>query len=149
MHSFIKYDSLEGYRRRSISPSRDYSLAREQHGPPPQPTAHTRASKGERRRGPTAGETLSPSSRRPFLNHIPEHPRQQHLLTSRVPAISFFIHDPTLPISLSLPTNTDTMADNVESLIELPKEFIKDGVQFMNKCQKRTSIRGPNCSKQR
>ncbi|CEJ81754.1 Putative Protein translocation complex subunit SSS1 [[Torrubiella] hemipterigena] len=28
------------------------------------------------------------------------------------------------------------MADQVESLIELPKEFIKDGVQFINKCQK-------------
>ena len=35
------------------------------------------------------------------------------------------------------------MADNVESLIELPKEFIKDGVQFMNKCQKRTSPAAP------
>ncbi|KAJ2973375.1 hypothetical protein NQ176_g6646 [Zarea fungicola] len=28
------------------------------------------------------------------------------------------------------------MSDSVESLIEVPKEFIKDGVQFMNKCQK-------------
>ncbi|GJN73034.1 hypothetical protein JDV02_001622 [Purpureocillium takamizusanense] len=28
------------------------------------------------------------------------------------------------------------MADNVEGLIDVPREFLKDGVQFINKCQK-------------
>ncbi|EGX90608.1 protein translocase, putative [Cordyceps militaris CM01] len=29
------------------------------------------------------------------------------------------------------------MADHVENLIDVPKEFIREGIQFMNKCQKR------------
>ncbi len=33
------------------------------------------------------------------------------------------------------------MADNVEGLIDVPREFLKDGVQFINKCQKRESAR--------
>lgn len=33
--------------------------------------------------------------------------------------------------------NQPTMSDQVESLIDVPKEFVKEGVQFMNKCQKR------------
>ncbi|KAJ6445710.1 secE/SeC61-gamma subunits of protein translocation complex domain-containing protein [Purpureocillium lavendulum] len=33
---------------------------------------------------------------------------------------------------------TVAMADNVEGLIDVPREFLKDGVQFINKCQKRT-----------
>ncbi|KJZ76636.1 Putative protein transport protein Sec61 subunit gamma [Hirsutella minnesotensis 3608] len=28
------------------------------------------------------------------------------------------------------------MADQIESFVEVPKEFVKDGVQFINKCQK-------------
>ncbi|KYK55439.1 protein translocation complex subunit SSS1 [Drechmeria coniospora] len=28
------------------------------------------------------------------------------------------------------------MADQVEGLIDIPREFLKDGVQFVNKCQK-------------
>ncbi|ATY63233.1 translocase SEC61 gamma subunit [Cordyceps militaris] len=28
------------------------------------------------------------------------------------------------------------MADHVENLIDVPKEFIREGIQFMNKCQK-------------
>lgn len=29
------------------------------------------------------------------------------------------------------------MSDSVEGLIDVPREFVKEGVQFMNKCQKR------------
>lgn len=29
------------------------------------------------------------------------------------------------------------MADQVEGLIDVPREFVKEGIQFMNKCQKR------------
>lgn len=36
---------------------------------------------------------------------------------------------------------TVAMADNVEGLIDVPREFLKDGVQFINKCQKRESAR--------
>ncbi|KAJ6783882.1 hypothetical protein PWT90_04932 [Aphanocladium album] len=31
------------------------------------------------------------------------------------------------------------MSDQVEGLIDVPKEFVKEGIQFMNKCQKRES----------
>jgi hypothetical protein len=37
------------------------------------------------------------------------------------------------------PASTVAMADQVESFVEVPKEFVKDGVQFINKCQKRES----------
>lgn len=30
------------------------------------------------------------------------------------------------------------MADQVEEILEVPREFFKDGVQFINRCQKRT-----------
>ena len=29
------------------------------------------------------------------------------------------------------------MSDSVEGLVDVPREFVKEGVQFMNKCQKR------------
>lgn len=30
------------------------------------------------------------------------------------------------------------MADQVEEILDVPREFFKDGVQFINRCQKRT-----------
>ncbi|KKP03710.1 protein transporter Sec61 subunit gamma [Trichoderma harzianum] len=32
------------------------------------------------------------------------------------------------------------MADQVEEILEVPREFFKDGVQFINRCQKRTHL---------
>lgn len=31
------------------------------------------------------------------------------------------------------------MADQIQEILDVPREFIKDGVQFMNRAQKRTS----------
>lgn len=30
------------------------------------------------------------------------------------------------------------MADQVQEILDVPREFLKDGVQFMNRAQKRT-----------
>ena len=30
------------------------------------------------------------------------------------------------------------MSDQVQEILDIPREFIKDGMQFMNRCQKRT-----------
>ncbi|KAJ4150778.1 hypothetical protein LMH87_011513 [Akanthomyces muscarius] len=37
------------------------------------------------------------------------------------------------------------MADQVEGLIDVPREFVKEGIQFMNKCQKRGSLVRDGC----
>lgn len=31
------------------------------------------------------------------------------------------------------------MADSVQEILDVPKEFVKDGTQFIKRCQKRTS----------
>ncbi|OAQ97628.1 hypothetical protein LLEC1_02026, partial [Akanthomyces lecanii] len=61
---------------------------------------------------------------------------------------SLRIHDLSLNLDLCLlhsrfllPNHTYkhtqvTMADQVEGLIDVPREFVKEGIQFMNKCQK-------------
>jgi len=32
------------------------------------------------------------------------------------------------------------MADQVQEMLDVPREFLKDGIQFINRAQKRTSI---------
>lgn len=34
-------------------------------------------------------------------------------------------------------TNQSTMSDSVQEILDVPREFVKDGVQFLNRCQKR------------
>lgn len=36
------------------------------------------------------------------------------------------------------------MADQVEEILDVPREFFKDGVQFINRCQKRTRCFPPS-----
>ncbi|KHN94443.1 protein transport protein SEC61 gamma subunit-like protein [Metarhizium album ARSEF 1941] len=31
------------------------------------------------------------------------------------------------------------MSDQIQELVETPSQFVREGVQFMNKCQKRTA----------
>ena len=40
-----------------------------------------------------------------------------------------------------LPFNPSTMADQVQEMLDVPREFLKDGVQFINRAQKRTYFR--------
>ena len=49
-------------------------------------------------------------------------------------------------ISTILPIITiNTMADQIQELVDTPSQFVKEGLQFVNKCQKRKCLplRGP------
>lgn len=35
-------------------------------------------------------------------------------------------------------THISNMSDQVQEILDVPREFVKDGLQFMNRCQKRT-----------
>lgn len=55
------------------------------------------------------------------------------------------IDEPLLPLTIpSFNTSpllfTATMADQVQEMLDVPREFLKDGIQFINRAQKRTSI---------
>lgn len=39
--------------------------------------------------------------------------------------------------------STTTMSETFQELADLPKEFVKDGMLFMNRCTKRTSFQYP------
>lgn len=38
------------------------------------------------------------------------------------------------------PLHPSTMADQVQEMLDVPREFLKDGIQFINRAQKRTSF---------
>jgi protein transport protein SEC61 subunit gamma and related proteins len=37
------------------------------------------------------------------------------------------------------------MSDQFKELLDLPKDFVKDGTQFLNRCTKRTCSTGSRC----
>ena len=37
------------------------------------------------------------------------------------------------------------MADQIQELLDVPREFLKDGIQFINRAQKRTSPNPASC----
>lgn len=47
--------------------------------------------------------------------------------------------DPSPNFYLS-PHQSTTMADQVQEMLDVPREFLKDGVQFINRAQKRMSL---------
>jgi hypothetical protein len=59
------------------------------------------------------------------------------------PVVSlFFFVQLTLITSFRPPllSNTAKMSDQVQELLEVPSEFVKDGVQFVRRCTKRTPL---------
>ena len=49
--------------------------------------------------------------------------------------------DDPLPTDLNQsPSSSTTMADQVQEILDVPREFLKDGIQFINKAQKRMSL---------
>lgn len=38
--------------------------------------------------------------------------------------------------------STINMADSVQELIDIPRDFVKDGTLFINRCTKRKNLRG-------
>lgn len=51
----------------------------------------------------------------------------------RLSATNFF-----LP-AFTVPTESN-MADQIQEILDVPREFVKEGVQFLNRCQKRTIL---------
>lgn len=54
-----------------------------------------------------------------------------------VPRTSLLASPPS-PYPSQQPPSLFTMSDQIQELVDTPSQFLKDGVQFMNKCQKRT-----------